>query len=150
MKCFSSFLSFLWLRNICSITQFVRFSTYDFFVSYIIFHSLTFCFFLYTFRYLWISSSLFFFVNHYLICFGFFQSIENQYDLSLKIVINVSFINIFILLHLGLLKQRFETFLIIVIYIFLHLYRARLLNKFTYPTLPLLFYVFFLIFGKIK
>ena len=107
-------------------------------------------FFLFTFRYLWISSSLFFFVNHYLICFGFFQSIENQYDLSLKIVINVSFINIFILLHLGLLKQRFETFLIIVIYIFLYLYRARLLNKFTYPTLPLLFYVFFLIFGKIK
>ncbi len=43
-KSFSSFLSFLWSINICSITHFVRFSTYYFFYC-IIFLSLTFCFF---------------------------------------------------------------------------------------------------------
>ncbi len=43
MKCFSSFLSFLWSLNICSIIHFVRFHLW-FVVHCIIFHSLTFCF----------------------------------------------------------------------------------------------------------
>ena len=37
------FLSFLWSLIICSITHFVRFSTYDFCLLYF-FHSLNFCF----------------------------------------------------------------------------------------------------------
>ena len=57
MKYFSSFLSFLWSLNICSITHFVRFSTYDFLST--VFYSLTFCCFFQTLRYLWMSSSLF-------------------------------------------------------------------------------------------
>ena len=59
-KMFFRILIYLWSINICSITHFVLFSV---FVG-IIFHCLAFCFFLQMLRYLWMLSSLFFYMQY--------------------------------------------------------------------------------------
>ena len=93
MKCFSSFHSFLWSLSICSITHFVRFSTYDFLFAVLSF-ILNFIFFFQTPRYLWMSSSLFIPLNIIYYYFHVFFNYKKMNDNATPIYDKLPFLNI--------------------------------------------------------